>query len=109
MLHQAGFVPQPLGPVIDYLTFIPAKNALVSEALYSFLIFSIEELEAAKVVCHSSNLPVPYFGVVDYEPEATLYPGLPRMLPAWRQALEEMPAMMANYIIDNYEAENLFP
>ena len=108
MLHQAKLVPHPLGPVIDYLTFIPAKNALVSEALYTFLVFSYEDLEAAKAVCHLSNLPVPYFGVVT-EPQATLYSGLPRMLPAWRQALEEMPAMMANYIIDQYEAENLFP
>ena len=108
MLHQSELAPQPLGPVIDYITFIPAKNALDSEALYSFLVFSFEELEAAKEVCRSNNLPLPYFGVVTYEPEAKLYPGLHKMLPAWKRALEEMPAMMANYIIDQFEAEKLF-
>ena len=108
VLHQE-LVPQPLGPVIDYITFIPAKNALDSEALYSFLVFSFEQLEVAKQVCRSNNLPVPHFGVVSFEPDAILYPGLPKMLPAWKQALEGMPAMMANYIIDQYDAEKLFP
>ena len=50
VLHQE-LVAQPLGPVIDYITFIPAKNALDSKALYSFLVFSFEQLEAVKQVC----------------------------------------------------------
>ena len=43
------------------------------------------------------------------EPDVELYSGLRKMLPAWKQVLEAMPPMMANYIIDQFEAEKLFP
>ena len=77
--------------------------------LYSFLVFSVEQLESAKQIFCTNNLPVPHLGVVSFEPDAKLYSGLPKMLPAWKQALEAMPPMMANYIIDLFKAEKLFP
>ena len=69
----------------------------------------MEQLESAKQICRTNNLPVPHCGVVSFEPDAKLYSGLPKMLPAWKQALEAMPPMMENYIIDLFEAEKLFP
>ena len=78
ILHQSDLTPQPLGPVIDHITFIPAKNTIDSEALYSFLVFSMEQLESAKQICLTNNLPVPHFGVVSFEPDAKLYSGLPK-------------------------------
>ena len=52
ILHQSDPTPQPLGPVIDYITFIPTKNTIDSEALYSFLVLEFNSLSLQEDLPH---------------------------------------------------------
>ena len=78
------------------------------DALYTFIVFSMEDADAVTDACRKQGLPIPNIGVVDYEPDAKLYQGLPPMQKYWEEALKNMPPMVANYLIDMYEVEKLF-
>ncbi len=43
---------------------------------------------------------------MNYDPNEQRYPGLPAMQDHWKRVL---PPTVANYLIDQYEIETLFP
>ncbi len=98
-----------MGPLIDYITSPQTKDVIPSEALYTFLVFSAPDMYMAKEALRRVKLPVPTFGLVNYDPNERLYPGLPAMQDHWARALESIPPTVANYLIDQYEVETFFP
>ena len=99
----------PIGPLMDYITSPKAKDVIPTEALYTFLVFSSAAVLAAKEALQRAKLPIPTFGLVNYDPNEQLYPGLPAMQDHWKRALETIPPAVANYLIDQYEIEAFFP
>ncbi len=109
IIIDGGLTLQPVGPPIDYITSSQAKDAIPSEALTTFFVFSLTDLFTAKEALRRAKLPVPNFGLINYDPNEQLYPGLPAMQDHWKRVLESMPPTVANYLIDQYEIETLFP
>ena len=108
-LSGGEWTHQPLGPLGDYMHGPHANDHIPSEALNTFIMFSFEDVDAAKEILKGAELPVPSFGVVPYDPGEKLYSGLPPMEDHWKKALESMPPVVANYLIDQYEVESLYP
>ena len=107
-VNDGGLTLRPIRPLIDYITSPQAKDVIPTEALYMFLVFSHADLLAAKEALQRAKLPIPTFGVVNYDPNEQLYLGLPAMEDCWMRALESMPPTVANYLIDQYEIETFF-
>ncbi len=108
-LSEGEWTHQPLGPLVDYVCSPRAKDRIPSEALNTFIVFSVEDVGAAKEILNNAGLPIPGFGVVAYEPNEQLYTGLPPMEGHWKNTLESMPPVVANYLIDQYEVEHYYP
>lgn len=73
-LGKRKWTHQPIGPLGDYVDSPQAKDRIPSEALSTLIVFSFQDLEAAREILQNAELPVPSFGVVRYDPDENFTP-----------------------------------